>query len=148
VVQNVLREDAKKQIDVITSGGSADLAKFSPLRTITLDLKQYIDIPETKNALATIRPVVLDEVFRMAERITNAASTGKRLSEVDAYRLTFWRLSSSSLLIVADDEVQKEFVDALQKWEDARETASPEIVKALDSGLKRLRAERDRDRPQ
>jgi hypothetical protein len=132
----------KKEIEIITRSGPADREKFDALQTITLDLKQYIDRAETKKALDTIRPVIVDDICRMAERITNAASTGKRLSEVDAYRLTFWRLSSSSLLLVADDKVQKEFVDALRKWEDDRGKASPEIVESLKRGLASLHSKR------
>jgi hypothetical protein len=124
--------------------------RIDALREVTQELKQYIndpDIPDTQKALAIIRPLVVGQAVRIAERIKGAAEAGDPLSKVEPYQLAFWRLSSGGLVIVADADLEKsanQFAMALQKWEDGGGTASADAIAAIRRGLESLQAENAR----
>jgi hypothetical protein len=163
-----LLETHKAQIEQITSGPPLDKsdikdlrARIKALQQITLYLNRWINIADTQEALGIIRPVIMQEAIRVAARIKQAAEAGHRLSEVRPYQLAFWRLWSSSLVLITNkDELPENadqdefprfavtFANALRSWEDAGgEVASPRVIESLDQGLKQLQAERDRHNP-
>ncbi|WZO98233.1 hypothetical protein EP7_005291 [Isosphaeraceae bacterium EP7] len=140
-----LRSKFKDEIKRITSGHPPDRARIEDLKKISSALSPYIANIKTTQALAIIRPVLLEESIGLAERLTGAATAGEPLSDVEIFRLAFWRLRAGGLVIVAKDDRDFEnaveaFAVALRHWEDADAVAPREIVQELSKGLEQLRA--------
>jgi hypothetical protein len=108
--------------------------KVQALRTVSGFLRTWIIKPETSTALDTVRPLVMDEAARVAEGIKSASKRGESLEATKLYRLAFWQLYSSGLVIVADEEMKIEsasmkFAEALWAWEEVGQGSVSRSIK-------------------
>jgi len=131
-----LRKEHRKDIDDILKGSPNDREAVDKLRWLSHDLKQYFDIQEAKDAIATVSQSVVYDAGEVAKRIAAAAEGGRGIDECWPDRRAFWRLDCLGLVLAVPDgspadRAAKAFADALRRWEDEGTMASPELVQEL-----------------
>jgi hypothetical protein len=121
------------------------------LQVISRDLKPFIFNDTTQEALTFLRPLVIWQARRSGERLAQAAAKQEPVQAVRVELLSYWRLASSSFILVGDDELiaaADEFAKALEAWEDAHRDPKPggtpkAAAEAVQRGWSRLQKQCD-----
>jgi hypothetical protein len=133
----------RTEVELITGGPPLDdpgaagehfRRRIDALREISTYLRRFIVNPETAAALATIRPVIVEESAGVARKLADHAASGKPLAEARPYQIGFWQLDSTSLAVTGDTallEVAEKFAAALRTWEDAGGPATDDVRRRL-----------------
>ena len=142
-----LRVTHKDEISRITSGRLAERRTVNDLRTLSSELRDFIvGYPESDAALATVRPVVLEQLALVAGRIAEATDR-HTVEDIRAYRNVYWRLYTCEVVLLQEDAADgplrvatEQFADALWKWEESPDgRASPAVVAELNRALELVR---------
>jgi hypothetical protein len=128
----------RPDFDLITGGRPTDAAtiedlrpRIEALRRVSVYLREFIVIRQTREAIDTIRPEILGETAEVVRKLAAIAADGRPLADARQYQLAFWQLYSTSLVLVGDDRLEKdvgEIASALRSWE-AVGKAAPQPVR-------------------
>jgi hypothetical protein len=126
-----------KELALILAAQKPSPDAIRALQTITVDLKKYIVIDETRPIIERMKPKVMQLAHKVADQIAIEAERRSDLKRIEPYRMAFWRLNTA-LIIVDDENRRKTFADALASWEEMGGLPSKEIVESLKRGAKQF----------